>query len=234
MSSLRGCHRTSCDSAYLLRQAVPRAAAVHRAGSLSSVAQSSRCWPCCSCGTWCGRALACSGWWMAQYRSPASRVPCARGSDRFEIVREIPAQSGIVDYSFVDTALWPGQTYRSRRSRECRNGQRYRRGEWSGRVPAQLRDCVSSLLIGLGWKRLCCEKWQRRRGLHTGKRFDQLRFRNQIETCGEEGQPPRRSLVGEANCRCDANEIRVSNLNICQSCPDYHCVNYLVEEESLS
>jgi hypothetical protein len=41
------------------------------------------------------------------YRAPA-------GSDRFEIVREVPAQSGIFDYTFVDTALWPGQAYQYR------------------------------------------------------------------------------------------------------------------------
>ena len=41
------------------------------------------------------------------YRAPL-------GSDHFEIVREVPAQSGTLDYTYVDTALWPGQAYQYR------------------------------------------------------------------------------------------------------------------------
>jgi hypothetical protein len=41
------------------------------------------------------------------YRAPL-------GSDRFEFVREIPVQPGARTYTFIDTALWPGQAYQYR------------------------------------------------------------------------------------------------------------------------
>ena len=41
------------------------------------------------------------------YRAPL-------GSDRFAIVREIPAQPDSQTYTFVDMALWPGQIYQYR------------------------------------------------------------------------------------------------------------------------
>ncbi len=77
------------------------------------------------------------------YRAPA-------GSDRFEIVREIPAQSGMMDYSFIDTALLPGQRYQYRveavnvgtvSATIAANG--------ADVLPAQLAIVLSSLLIGL-------------------------------------------------------------------------------------
>ena len=71
------------------------------------------------------------------------------GSDRFEILREVPAQSGIMDYSYVDTALWPGQAYQYRveavndptaSATIAANGAEV--------LPAQLAIVLSSLLIG--------------------------------------------------------------------------------------
>jgi hypothetical protein len=77
------------------------------------------------------------------YRAPA-------GSNRFEIMREIPARSGIVDYSFVDTALWPGQTYQYRV--EAVNADTVSAtiaANGADVLPAQLAIVLSSLLIGL-------------------------------------------------------------------------------------
>ena len=77
------------------------------------------------------------------YRAPA-------GSDRFEILREIPAQSGIMDYSYVDTALWPGQDYQYRV--EAVNDQAASATIAANGVevlPAQLAIVFSSLLIGV-------------------------------------------------------------------------------------
>ena len=77
------------------------------------------------------------------YRAPA-------GSDRFEIVREIPAQSGKVDYAFVDTALWPGQVYQYRV--EAVNAETVSAtiaANGADVLPAQLAIVLSSLLIGL-------------------------------------------------------------------------------------
>ncbi len=77
------------------------------------------------------------------YRAPAS-------SQHFEIVREIPAQPGIVNYSYVDMALWPGQTYQYRveavsdhaaSATVAANG--------AEALPAQLAVVLSSLLIGI-------------------------------------------------------------------------------------
>ena len=72
------------------------------------------------------------------------------GSDRFEILREIPAQSGIMDYSYVDTALWPGQRYQYRVEAV---------DDWAASatiaangadvLPTQLAIFFSSLLLGI-------------------------------------------------------------------------------------
>ena len=77
------------------------------------------------------------------YRAPS-------GSDRFQIVREIPAQSGVVDYSFVDTALWPGQMYQYRV--EAVNAEAVSAtiaANGADVLPAQLAIVLSSLLIGV-------------------------------------------------------------------------------------
>jgi len=77
------------------------------------------------------------------YRAPA-------GSDRFEFLREIPAQPGTMNYSYVDTALWPGWKYQYRV--EAVN-------DWATSatiaangadvLPAQLAIVFSSLLTGI-------------------------------------------------------------------------------------
>ena len=77
------------------------------------------------------------------YRAPAD-------SDLFEFVREVPAQAGIMDYTYVDTALWPGQSYRYRveavntettSATVAANGAEV--------LPTQIAILFSSLLIGL-------------------------------------------------------------------------------------
>jgi len=77
------------------------------------------------------------------YRAPA-------GSERFEIVREIPARPGIMDYSYVDTALWPGQIYQYRV--EAVNDQAASAtiaANGADVLPTQLAIVFSSLLIGI-------------------------------------------------------------------------------------
>jgi hypothetical protein len=77
------------------------------------------------------------------YRAPV-------GSDRFEIVREVPALPGTLDYSFVDTALWPGQAYQYRIeavNHEAMSATISASG--SDVLPLQLAIVFSSLLIGL-------------------------------------------------------------------------------------
>jgi len=77
------------------------------------------------------------------YRAPA-------GSDRFEILREIPAQSGTADYSYVDTALWPGQDYQYRvEAVNDRAAAATVAANGAEVVPAQLAIVLSSLLIGI-------------------------------------------------------------------------------------
>ncbi len=77
------------------------------------------------------------------YRAPAS-------SERFEIVREIPAQPGIVNYSYVDTALWPGQTYQYRVEAVSDHAASATVAANGAEVlPAQLAIVLSSLLIGI-------------------------------------------------------------------------------------
>jgi hypothetical protein len=77
------------------------------------------------------------------YRAPVN-------SDRFEIVREIPAQSGTLDYAFVDTALWPGEVYQYRV--EAVNAETVSatiKANGADVLPAQLAIVFSSLLVGL-------------------------------------------------------------------------------------
>ena len=77
------------------------------------------------------------------YRAPA-------GSDRFEFVREVPAQSGIVDYAYVDTALWPGQTYQYRvEAVNAETASATIAANGADLLPTQLALVFSSLLIGL-------------------------------------------------------------------------------------
>jgi hypothetical protein len=77
------------------------------------------------------------------YRAPLD-------SNRFEIVREVPARPDTLDYSFTDTALWPGQTYQYRIeavNHEASSATIAANG--LGVLPLQLAIVVSSLLIGL-------------------------------------------------------------------------------------
>ena len=77
------------------------------------------------------------------YRAPL-------GSNRFEMVREVPARPGTLDYSFTDTALWPGQTYQYRiEAVDHAASSATIAASGSGVLPLQLAIVVSSLLIGL-------------------------------------------------------------------------------------
>ena len=77
------------------------------------------------------------------YRAPAS-------SQRFEVVREIPAQPGIVNYTYVDTALWPGQTYQYRVEAVSDHAASATVAANGAEVlPTQLAIVLSSLLIGM-------------------------------------------------------------------------------------
>ncbi len=77
------------------------------------------------------------------YRAPA-------GSDRFEIVREVPAQSGILDYTFIDTALWPGQAYQYRvEAVNVKTASATIDANGADVLPTQLAIVLSSLLIGV-------------------------------------------------------------------------------------
>ena len=77
------------------------------------------------------------------YRAPA-------GSNRFEFLREIPAQSGIMDYSYVDTTLWPGQMYQYRvEAVNDRGASATIAANGAEVLPAQLAIVLSSLLIGI-------------------------------------------------------------------------------------
>lgn len=72
------------------------------------------------------------------------------GSERFEFVREIPAQAGIVDYAYVDTALWPGQTYQYRvEAVNAESASATIAANGADVLPTQLAIVFSSLLIGL-------------------------------------------------------------------------------------
>ncbi len=77
------------------------------------------------------------------YRAPA-------GSDRFEIVREVPAQSGVMNYTYVDTALWPGQTYEYRVGAvNAESASATIAANGADVLPTQLAIVFSSVLIGL-------------------------------------------------------------------------------------
>jgi hypothetical protein len=77
------------------------------------------------------------------YRAPA-------GSDRFEILREIPARPGITDYSYVDTSLRLGQTYQYRvEVVNDREASATIAADGADVLPAQLAIVFSSLLIGI-------------------------------------------------------------------------------------
>jgi hypothetical protein len=71
-------------------------------------------------------------------------------SDRFEFVREVPAQAGTMDYTYVDTALWPGQTYRYRvEAVNTETASATIAANGAEVLPAQIAIIFSSLLIGL-------------------------------------------------------------------------------------
>lgn len=77
------------------------------------------------------------------YRAPL-------GSDRFEIVREVPARADTWDYSFVDTTLWPGQAYQYRIeavNHEAMSDTIAANG--ADVLPLQLAIVFSSLMMGL-------------------------------------------------------------------------------------
>lgn len=77
------------------------------------------------------------------YRAPV-------GSDRFEIVREVPAQSGILDYTYVDTTLWPGQAYQYRvEAVNVETASATIAANGADVLPTQLAIILSSLLIGV-------------------------------------------------------------------------------------
>jgi hypothetical protein len=90
--------------------------------------------------------------WSVNGAAPAAfrvyRAPI--GSDRFEIVREIPAQPGIMDYSYVDTALWPGQAYQYRvEAVNAETASATIAANGVDVLPTQLAIVLSSMLIGL-------------------------------------------------------------------------------------
>ncbi len=71
------------------------------------------------------------------------------GSNRFEIVREVPAQSGVMNYSYVDTSLWPGQTYQYRvEAVNAASASATVAANGADVLPAQVAIILSSLLIG--------------------------------------------------------------------------------------
>ena len=78
------------------------------------------------------------------YRAPA-------GSDRFTVVDEIPARPNTQDYAFVDTVLWPGQTYVYRiegvSSQQSAVSQSITVNGLEA-LPAQLAILLTSLIIG--------------------------------------------------------------------------------------
>jgi hypothetical protein len=77
------------------------------------------------------------------YRAPL-------GSDHFEIVREVPARANTVDYSFIDTTLWPGQAYQYRiEAVDPVAASATIAASGSDVLPLQLAIVFSSLLIGL-------------------------------------------------------------------------------------
>ena len=72
------------------------------------------------------------------------------GSERFEVVREVPAQAGIMDYTYVDTALWPGQTYQYRvEAVNAETASATIAADGAEVLPTQLAIVFSSLLVGL-------------------------------------------------------------------------------------
>jgi hypothetical protein len=89
--------------------------------------------------------------------SVAGTVPTAfrvyrasAGSDHFEFVREVPAQAGIADYTYVDTALWPGQAYQYRvEAVNAETASATIAANGAEVLPTQLAIIFSSLLIGL-------------------------------------------------------------------------------------
>ena len=77
------------------------------------------------------------------YRAPL-------GDNHFEIVREVAARPGTLDYSFTDTTLWPGQAYQYRIeavNHEASSATIAANG--SDVLQLQLAIVVSSLMIGL-------------------------------------------------------------------------------------
>ncbi len=84
------------------------------------------------------------------YRSPA-------GADHFEIVREIPARPGIMKYSYVDTTLWPGQTYEYRVEAVNDAASATIAANSADVLPTQLAIVFSSLLTGIAGAYLLLE-----------------------------------------------------------------------------
>jgi hypothetical protein len=76
------------------------------------------------------------------YRAPA-------GSNDFEIVREVPAQSGITNYTYIDTTLWPGQAYQYRvEAVNADTASATVAANGADVLPVQLAIVFSSVLIG--------------------------------------------------------------------------------------
>ncbi len=72
------------------------------------------------------------------------------GSQRFEFVREIPAQAGVMDYTYIDTTLWPGQVYQYRvEAVNAETASATIAANGADVLPTQLAIVFSSLLIGL-------------------------------------------------------------------------------------
>ena len=107
--------------------------------------------------------------WSVNGAMPAAfriyRAPL--GSDRFVIVRELPAQAGMLNYSYVDTALLPGQTYEYRvEVVNAGTASATIAANGSALLPTQLAIICSSLLIGLAGAYLLRERAVLPRSIH--------------------------------------------------------------------
>lgn len=97
--------------------------------------------------------------WSISGETPAAfqvyRAPL--GSDHFEIVQQVPARPDALTYTFIDTALWPGQAYQYRVVAANVAASSARMDAISATIaansaealPAQLTIILSSLLLGL-------------------------------------------------------------------------------------
>lgn len=90
--------------------------------------------------------------WTVSGDAPAAfriyRAPL--GSDRFEVVSEVPARPGMLDYTFIDMALWPGQTYQYRVTEVKHNIiSATIAASSASALPVQLAILLSSVALGL-------------------------------------------------------------------------------------